>query len=176
MINAELMIKNGVLEGIMMHEIFKNPIIEIGDYFILDNPTTQTEIVLTNFPIPMLPPPPSVVTKETVKKEIDNANYIAIRDASSGVSSPYSKNVELLQYFVRTKAEVWYSLVAQANFTWANSTLSAKKKPKVSQSIATRGILAKQESLDQFTISWVFSDWNEFKFQGKLAKGKFSTK
>lgn len=61
-------------------------------------------------------------------------------------------------------------------FEWKNDTFEVKKEAKIKDSFAAKAIKGEKENGGKVEAKWLFTKWNELKFQGDLDEAVIETK
>ena len=61
-------------------------------------------------------------------------------------------------------------------YEWKNDTFEVKKEANLKSSFAAKAIKGEKENGGKVEVKWLFTKWNEFKFQGDLDEAFIETK
>lgn len=156
LIGAIIAMTNGWLEGPNQSENLVAPKIDLGDFVRLENTALTTSISALSM------------------KQLQSVSLQDITDgiaAARGLGNSYNDFLDFM-YNVR----FYIPGLSKYRFKWENDSFGATKKTDFGKSIASKALLAKKQSSGLISVSWIFQDWNEFKFQGDLSNAKISTK
>ena len=163
MVDALLELKKGVLDGLPDgNEQLIDPEVKIGDYLIFDKTSVTTRIS----------------EKAAGAPSVTAAQVTAQINAQRG--SGYD---ELLDYYMRavgTPPAPWRPTVfagfSHRRFEWKNDSFEVQKGTKIKDSFAAKAIRGEKENGGKLEVKWIFTGWNEFKFQGDLDDAVIETK
>jgi hypothetical protein len=164
LLTSEVLMKSGYLNGANDgEEELREPEIQFGDYFILNETDEITKIVCVDDDDNLLinPNGPSL-THAALKK--------LYAKAQSQYSDSYS---ELLAYF--KLRDIRFNGFTGIFCTWENDSFKVAKEASFSKSLTSKAILAEKELGNKIKIFWHFSNFNEFAFKGKLVKASLET-
>lgn len=164
-IGAQLAMESGVLNGLPDgQEKLLDPIILIGTYAKLENATLVKRIQQQASVVPG-PVLATAVKAQIAAARTPNGPYEELLDYYNGDFQPNGLD--------RSPGFAGFS---GANYKWENDSFGFKKEADLSDSIAIKALLGAKENGGKIEASWVFSEWNEFKFQGVLNDGKIKNK
>ncbi len=159
---SHLEMLQGHFKGPDRNEEIVEPIFKVGTYFKLNKTTKKTTI------------------KEVSQKTsvfTDDEFDAQLKDAVGKAS-----NKELFQYYEgdwnakqKEFRYFWWKLLSAFEFQWENKTF-AVEKVMLGDSVAAKAVAASSEKEMKVEVFFHMKDWNEFKFQGSVNKGKIEAK
>ena len=157
---AVISMMKGHLDGPDADETLVDPEIAIADFLTLENVTANTNID----------------SKANGAVTVTAAQVLAQIAAARG-----GGHDELLDYLANPTSPIGNRSAALAffssrRFEWKNDTFEVKKGAKFKDSFAARAIKGERENGGKVEAKWIFTGWNEFKFQGDLEEAVIETK
>jgi len=154
MIDASIEFNKGVLDGLPDgQEQLLDPELQITDFLFFDSTTVNTRIS----------------AKPAGGASVTSADVTAQITAEAGKGYD-----ELLAYLVGKATEL--SAFSGQKYEWKNDSFDVRKGSRIKESIAAKGLRGDKETGSKVEIKWLFTGWNEFKFQGNLEDASIKTK
>ena len=156
LMGADVAVKSGRLDGLPdSKEKLLDPQLQLGDFVLLENTTLTTSTEL-----------------------LTDKSFLAVTDAeiSSGLAAARGKGYDdLLDFHQQALHESVLGRLSAARSKWSNDTFEVTKRSAFMASIAAKALRAKKHGGGKVAVTWILEDWNELKFQGKLADAKIMT-
>ena len=159
MLHAVMEMKSGYLDGkVDGREELKEPKIKLGNICILQDAVNVTRIEFKD-------DGPNPISRKDIQDKIDELLHDYIPD----------KNTELLNLLrIINERDSLGGLSGQV-YKWHNDSFKIKKESQFMKSAAAKALKAHKENGEKIDCSWLFTKWNELKFQGKLKEAKIQT-
>ena len=151
--DAVISLKKGHLEGPDATETLVDPELEIADFLTLEKVANNTKIAF----------------KANAGQPVTAAQVTAQIAAARGTGYD-----ELMDFFAPRAASL--AGFSGMRFEWKNDTFEVKKEAKIKDSFAAKAIKGEKENGGKVEVKWLFTKWNEFKFQGDLDEAVIETK